>query len=90
MTVHILVSGNVHGVGFRQYVKYHAKKLNVAGWITNLPNGKVEAVFQGPENGVMEMVKVSKRGPFLADVENVEVDWNHKVDTDIIDFQIIK
>ncbi len=80
----------MQGTGFRQFVKYHAKNLNVAGWITNLPDGRVEAVFQGPENKVKEMIKVSKRGPFLADVENVEVDWNQKPDADIIDFQIIK
>lgn len=90
MTVHVYISGNVHGVGFRQFIKHHAKKLSVAGWITNLPDGRVEAVYSGADKEIKKMVEISKRGSFLADVENVEVDWNQKPDTDIIGFEIIK
>ena len=90
MTVHVFITGRVHGVGFRQFIRYNAKKLNISGWITNLPDHRIEAVYIGNDKAVKEMVEISKKGPFLAEVESIEVDWEFKTDTDIIDFQIIK
>ncbi len=90
MTVHVFINGGVQGVGFRRFMKHHANKHNAQGWIKNLPDGRVEAVFAGDEKSVKKMVEISKRGPFLAEVKDVEIDWNHEVKGDIIDFQIIK
>ena len=90
MIVHILISGRVQGVGFRQFVRHHARKEGLAGWVKNLPDGRVEAVFVGEENKVRKLVGLSKKGPFISEVENIEVDWNHNLSADIIEFSIIK
>lgn len=90
MIVHVYVIGKVQGVGFRQYVRHHARKSGVNGWVKNLPDGRVEAVFVGDENLVRKMIGVAKRGPFLAEVSDMEIDWNHRLPADIIEFNIIK
>lgn len=88
--VHVIISGYVQGIGFRQFIKYKAKNLNVKGWIKNLPDGRVEAVFAGNRLDVEKMVELCRKGPFLAEVKKVGVNWNHKNDADIIGFEIIK
>jgi acylphosphatase len=90
MTVHLFISGRVQGIGFRQFVKHHANKLNLKGWVTNLSDGRVEALLDGEEKKVREMVEICRKGPFLAEVKNVDIDWNYELPADIIDFQIIK
>lgn len=88
--VHIIIEGTVQGVGFRQFVKYKAKKLNITGWVKNLPDGRVEALIEGSPENVRKMVDVCKRGPFLAHVKKIDVNWNHKPEPDIISFTVIK
>ncbi len=90
MRVHVLVSGLVQGVGFRQYVKYKSRKLNVNGWVRNLPTGEVEAVFDGDRKNIEKIIRVCQRGPLIAKVDNVIVNWNYPNDIDIIDFKVIK
>lgn len=75
--VHVLISGKVQGVFFRSETKYEAKRLNLKGWIRNLPNGKVEAVFEGEEENVKEIIKFCKRGPPGARVTSVDVVWEN-------------
>ena len=71
--VHLFISGRVQGVRFREGGCKKAEELGVLGWIRNLSDGRVEAVFEGEKDKVEEMVKWSKRGPFFAKVENLEV-----------------
>ena len=61
---HIFVSGRVQGVFFREKARQKAQSLGVNGWIQNLADGRVEAVFEGEGEKVEKMVKWSKRGPF--------------------------
>ncbi|MEM3596687.1 MAG: acylphosphatase [Candidatus Bathyarchaeia archaeon] len=77
MTVraHVFVSGRVQGVFFRSETAYEAKKRGVKGWVRNLPDGRVEAIFEGEEKNVEELIKFCKRGPPGARVTNVEVLW---------------
>ena len=70
---HVLITGWVQGVFFRQRTKQEAQSRGVKGWIRNLDDGRVEAVFEGEENAVKEMVDFSKQGPRGAKVTNVEV-----------------
>ena len=70
---HIYVSGKVQGVFFRQNTKRQAQSQGVCGWVSNLPDGRVEAVFEGEEAAVKEVVNYCRRGPSFAKVENVEV-----------------
>ncbi len=75
VSVHILVSGKVQGVAFRYNARNIASQLGVGGWIKNLPNGKVELMAEGSKNLVEEMVKWCKKGPRMAVVEDMEVNW---------------
>lgn len=69
----MLVSGTVQGVWFRESTRKEAEALGVAGWIRNLPDGRVEAAFEGPAPAVDAMVAWCRRGPPDAKVDGVEV-----------------
>ena len=72
--VHVYVSGTVQGVAFRYYAQQKAEELGVSGWVKNLPDGRVEAVFEGDPDRVREMVAWCEGGPSSADVEDVAVE----------------
>jgi len=72
---HVIVKGIVQGVNFRYYTKLEAEKNNVKGWIRNLIDGRVEAVFEGEKGDVEKMVEFCKIGPPNAYVTNVKVKW---------------
>jgi len=71
--VHIFVSGRVQGVFFRENTRKRAKKLGIKGWVRNLPDGRVEAVFEGKKDKIEELVNWAKKGPMFAKVDGVEV-----------------
>jgi acylphosphatase len=64
----------VQGVFFRDTARRRAESAGVAGWISNRPDGAVEAVFEGDPAAVEEMVAFCRRGPSRAEVESVEVE----------------
>lgn len=70
---HVFVSGNVQGVFFRQETRDRARSRGLAGWVKNLSDGRVEAVFEGTEEAVEQMVEWCRRGPRWAEVKDVEV-----------------
>ena len=70
---HVLVTGRVQGVFFRSETNIQAKILNVKGWIRNLPDGRVEAVFEGEEAAVKKLIDFCRKGPPEAKVTNVNV-----------------
>jgi len=72
---HVIVSGRVQGVFFRSETRDEAKKRGVNGWVRNLPDGKVEAVFEGEEEPVKELIDFCKRGPPGARVADADVAW---------------
>jgi acylphosphatase len=69
----VLVSGRVQGVFFRDNCRRLALENGVAGWVRNLPDGRVEAVFEGPTDRVGRLVDWARRGPRLAAVDEVTV-----------------
>jgi acylphosphatase len=69
----VLVSGRVQGVFFRDTCRRTAEQHGVNGWVRNLPDGRVEAVFEGPADEVRRLVEWSRHGPRSAVVENVRV-----------------
>ncbi len=71
--VHLFVSGRVQGVGFRMFTKIKAENLGLSGWVRNLKNGWVEAMFVGPEEKTEEMLSWLKQGSPLARVEEVRI-----------------
>ncbi len=70
---HVFVSGKVQGVFFRSGAKDRAKELGLTGWVRNLKDGRVEAIFEGEKEKVEKMVEWCRKGPEYAIVKNVEV-----------------
>lgn len=73
--VHVFVSGSVQGVFFRQKTKQQAESFGVTGWVRNLPDGRVEAVFEGEEEAVKALVEYCHHGPSYARVTNIDASW---------------
>ena len=71
----MFVSGRVQGVWFRASTQETAKRLALTGWVRNVPDGSVEAVFEGPRAAVEAAVAWAKEGPDRAVVDDVLVDW---------------
>lgn len=71
--VHIYVSGRVQGVFFRQTTMQLAQKYGVKGWVRNLPDGRVEAIFEGNESVVKALVDFCRHGPSTARVDKIEI-----------------
>jgi len=67
--LHVYISGRVQGVFFRAYTQETAQSLNLGGWVRNLPDGRVEAVFEGNEKNITTMLAWCKKGPPYAVVE---------------------
>jgi len=90
--VRVFVSGIVQGVGFRWFVEKNAKKLNLKGFVRNIHKGEragqVEAVFQGDEKGLDEIIKLCKKGPLFSYVRKVEVNEENLTE-EFSDFKIL-
>lgn len=70
--VHIFVSGRVQGVFFRENTRKKTKELGITGWVRNLADGRLEAVFEGEKDKVEELVNWAKKGPMFAKVNGLE------------------
>ena len=72
-TVHVCISGRVQGVWFRASTKQKAEALGLTGWVKNSKDNSVEAVFEGDEEKVEEMITWCHQGPALAEVHEVKI-----------------
>jgi len=61
--MHVYISGRVQGVFFRASTQRTAQSLNLTGWVRNLPDGSVEALFEGEDGDVAEMLRWCRKGP---------------------------
>ena len=84
---HVRISGQVQGVFFRDSTRQKARELNLAGWVKNLPDGRVEAVFEGSPEKVRAMIDWCKEGPRHASVQNVDTDFE-SVGGDLNGFEV--
>lgn len=73
---HVFVSGKVQGVFYRANTRDTAESKGIDGWVQNLSDGRVEAVFEGPESTVEEMVEWCHTGSPAADVDGVDVEYD--------------
>jgi acylphosphatase len=71
----VIVRGRVQGVFFRAETRDRAVSLGLGGWVRNNADGTVEAAFEGDRERVESMVAWCRRGPALAQVEDVDVTW---------------
>jgi acylphosphatase len=72
---HVLITGFVQGVSFRSSTIRKAVSLGLKGWVRNLENDKVEAVFEGQEDRVKEMLEWCKKGPPFSRVDDIKIDF---------------
>ena len=73
--LHAVVSGRVQLVMYRDFVQRKAAGLNITGEVKNLGNGTVEVVAEGDRKNLEELIVKLQRGPILARVDSVEVEW---------------
>lgn len=72
---HLLISGRVQGVFYRAFTRDLALSLGLKGWVRNLYDGRVEAVFEGKKELIEKAIKECYTGPPGARVTNIEVKW---------------
>jgi acylphosphatase len=80
--VHLLVSGRVQGVGFREFTRRAAQRLGLGGWVRNLPGGEVEVVADGERDALERLVTAVGRGPAGAAVRHICQNWQHAPDAE--------
>jgi acylphosphatase len=85
--LHVWVRGRVQGVFFRESTRQTAIRLGLHGWVRNLPDGRVEAVFQGDDGACGKALEFVRRGPPSAHVHEVDTRWEDD-EEDFADFRI--
>jgi acylphosphatase len=85
--VRVFIKGKVQGVFFRQALKVKAKQNNVFGWVKNLIDGRVEAVLEGDEEKLNNLIEWCHGGPANARVEDVEI-RNEKFTNEFTEFDV--
>jgi acylphosphatase len=73
---HCFVEGRVQGVFFRDSTRRRARALGLAGWVRNLPDGRVEVLAEGEREEVATLVAWLHDGPEFARVERVDATWD--------------
>ena len=71
--VHVWITGRVQGVFFRAYTRDAAQLIGVTGWVRNLPDGRVEAVFEGEPDKVERMIEWCREGSPMSRIESVDL-----------------
>lgn len=84
---HAIFSGKVQGVFFRATTQRKAIDMVLKGWVRNLPNGTVEAVFEGPAERINETIEWLKKKPKYARVTDVQLNWQ-EFKNEFKDFEI--
>jgi acylphosphatase len=72
---YVVISGRVQGVCFRAYTVDEATAASLTGWVRNMPDGRVEAVFEGDKSAVEAIIAWCQKGPPAARVSDIEVIW---------------
>jgi acylphosphatase len=71
----LFIAGRVQGVAFRWETQRAAARCGVTGWVRNLPDGRVEALVEGPRQQVADLVDWCRKGPPVAQVDSLDVQW---------------
>ena len=86
--VRVKILGLVQGVGFRNFVFHHARNFNLKGYVKNLEDGSVEAVFEGKDELVEKVIELCRKGPPLAKVSDLKI-VEEKFKDEFQDFDIL-
>ena len=68
-------TGNVQGVYFRDYTRRFATEIGIVGWVMNMPDGSVRAVFEGEREDIERIVRKLRTEHPAARIDCVEIDW---------------
>ena len=71
--IKVLISGKVQGVSFRTFIKHMAVSLNLKGYVKNLSSGEVEAIFQGEDKAIKEIINNCKKGTLASKVIDIKI-----------------
>jgi acylphosphatase len=85
--LHVVIEGRVQGVFFRAATRDEARARGLAGWVRNLPDGRVEAIFEGDKRVLEGMLAWCHQGPPYAYVHRVAIDWQPYLG-DLDDFRV--
>ena len=72
-SVRIYIDGTVQGVFFRSFVKQHAERLNIKGFVRNLEDGRIEIFVEGYVDDVKKMIAICEKGPKHSIIRSAEV-----------------
>ena len=86
--LHVLISGEVQGVFFRIFTQTQAEKLDLTGWVKNLPSEHVEVLAEGTEVNLKKLLEFLKKGSPKSKVFKIEVQWL-SAKTEFKSFEII-
>lgn len=87
--VHLIIEGRVQGVAYRYFTRDVAAALGLEGWVRNLYDGNVEAVFEGERDRVEKAVEQCRQGPPFAVVTNITASWTDQPEG-LRDFRILR
>lgn len=90
MVVHVFIIGFVQGVGFRAFIQRIAQDLRLTGWVRNLKDNRVEAVFAGSKENIEKAIFICRKGPFLSEVKDVVVEWEDSSTENFKSFEILR
>jgi acylphosphatase len=71
--VRVVIGGRVQGVGYRAWLVRTATHIGLQGWVRNMSNGDVEAVFSGDEQRIEQIIEQCKTGPDMSRVDRIDV-----------------
>lgn len=71
----LIIKGKVQGVFFRDFAKQNANKMGLTGWAKNRRDGALSVLVQGDKDKIKEFTKLCKKGPMMAKVDDVFVEW---------------
>ncbi|OGG24004.1 hypothetical protein A3A79_02295 [Candidatus Gottesmanbacteria bacterium RIFCSPLOWO2_01_FULL_43_11b] len=85
---HLIISGDVQGVGFRAWIVRQAKEFSLTGWVKNREDGAVELVAEGVRQSLEELIKRCQHGPEVSWVEKVDVAWK-EASNEFVSFDVV-
>lgn len=86
-TKHLIITGRVQGVGFRQATHQKARQIGITGWVRNRKDGTVETMIQGDPPSIEAMIEWLRHGPMLAKVTHLEIE---EADGEFEDFNFLE
>lgn len=86
--IHLIISGDVVGVGYRSWVQRVARSMQLTGWVKNREAKAVELVAEGEKETLEHFIAACKKGPDVAWVNGVAVDWQPATQ-EFMDFRVV-